>query len=380
MKSALFITIIIPILTFSLSVKCFADETFPPATQQAGSVNTAAATPTQAATSAITAQSPAFPTQVTPTQQIYAPESREGVDVGMTNAQQEMQQQLVTIPPSGAFPATTHGQQNVSQGNEQMSMTTTQAAGQIIAPIAPNDVRLLRSLNDEMARATAVIPVSAVPRISSLTADLSPGASIPAVRVAANNPTFIVFEDITGAPWPLAGPPMNPDPANYFISWYPETPTIYVQPKTGYGQGSFGLMLKDLVSPINIILANNEPDNTATSRIYDARISIRIPLRGPLARKNTVYSVEKIALHDEVLQAFLDGVPVQKAKRLKTDNKRVAIWKLGEKIYVRTQLNTKSIFSKTLSSSDGTHVYEMDLTPFVTLTDMSETVSVAVEL
>lgn len=377
MKSALFTTILIPILTVSLSVKSFADEIFPPSNRQTGIADTTAVTPSLAATSAVTAQSPAFPTQIAPNAQ----ENREGGDTRMTNAQQQMQQQLITTPPSGSFPTTTHGQQTTGQGAEQqMGMTTTQAASQIIAPIAPSDVRLLRGLNDEMARATAVVPVSVVPRISSLTADLSPGASIPAVRVAANNPTFIVFEDITGAPWPLAGPPMNPDPANYFISWYPDTPTLYVQPKTGYGQGSFGLMLKDLVSPINIILANNEPDNTATSRTYDARISIRIPLRGPLAKKNTIYSVEKIALHDEVLQAFLDGVPVQKAKQLKTDNKRVVVWKLGDKIYVRTQLNTKSIFSKTLSSSDGTHVYEMELTPFVTLTDMSETVTVTVEL
>lgn len=77
---------------------------------------------------------------------------------------------------------------------------------------------------------------------------------------------------------------------------------------------------------------------------------------------------------------MLDGIAPDDATRLKTDNPQVKAWRRGDKLYLRTTMESKTQFSKTLSSADGTHVYEMELSPFVALMQQGSTVTVKVEL
>ncbi len=311
------------------------------------------------------------------------------------NSEVNAQRQELLAQPAGTetttamFPKTTNSgspstqaatpSNSASGGKVQQTMTVDEAAKNLVSPLTPDQIKELKGTVDQLSRAKQATIVASVPHISSMVVDLSPGASIPVVRVAAGRPTWIVFEDITGAPWPLAGEPINAQgKSKFFISWYTGTPTVYVQPKISYGNGDLGVVLQNLPVPINIVLANAEPDSTATSRVFDTRINIRIPKRGPMAVNHSVTSIQKIDIYNDTIQAILDGVPPATATRLKTDNAQAAVWKIDDKMYVRTRLETKSAFSSTSSSVDGTHVYVMDLTPFITLSDGGNSVTVKV--
>lgn len=274
-------------------------------------------------------------------------------------------------------------QRRSGSSTEEQMMTTKQALMEKLRPgnMSPEDIREALSTRDQMSASINTPIINSVPVISSQTLTLSPGDAIPVVRVAPGRATYIVFEDITGAPWPLMYPPINHGGANrFYVSGFKDTPIVTVQPLVTYGNGDLGILLKDLPVPISIVLANAEPSAADKAYKYDSRINLRIPRRGPMASKTTITTVNKIALSDPELQSLLDGISPDDAVRLKTDNSRVSAWRRADKLYVRSAMESRTQFSKTLSSADGTHVYEMELSPFITMLDQGSTVTVKVEL
>jgi intracellular multiplication protein IcmK len=268
-------------------------------------------------------------------------------------------------------------------GNQQEMMTTKQALMEGIRPgnLTPEDIREALSARDEISASMNTPVINSVPQITSQTISLSPGDATPVVRVAPGRPTYIVFEDITGAPWPLEYPPINHSGSKrFYVSGFTDKPFVTIQPLVTYGNGDIGVILKNLPVPISLVLANAEP--TAADKVYkyDSRVNIRIPRRGPLASQNTITTVNKIALTDPELQSLLDGIPPKDATRLNTDNKRVSVWRRADKLYVRSAMESRTQFSKTLSSADGTHVYEMEISPFITMMEQGSTITVKVEL
>ncbi|WP_407215190.1 DotH/IcmK family type IV secretion protein [Enterobacter hormaechei] len=95
----------------------------------------------------------------------------------------------------------------------------------------------------------------------------------------------------------------------------------------------------------------------------------------PLWRPQTAGPPE----HFVVFGRKIPRTPID-ASKLKTDNKRVSVWRRADKLYVRSVLESRTQFSKTLSSADGTHVYEMEISPFITMMEQGSTITVKVEL
>jgi intracellular multiplication protein IcmK len=390
---------------FSLSTLGASAAEFPPATAQPKAEQEISLVQASAPTNAAPATQ-AEPQPVTEgAQEVLTEQPPAGTEYPerLSQEQQQMQQSLLEQSPrdqsakATEFPRKTNygsgqsaeqgqGTSAQSQSGQQTksgqlveTMTTAQAVEQMVAPLTPDEIRKVSGLRDGVSRQIATPEVATVPRTSSITVDLSPGASVPVVRVAAGRPTYIIFQDITGAPWPLATAPINAQEKKFYAGWFSGTPTVYIQPRAAYGNGDIGVLLKELPVPINIVLANGETGSKSKSREYDSTIYLRIPKRGPMAPTHSITSVSKIGLYDQDLQSLLDGVPPSQAIKLKTDNPRIAVWKMGKKMYVRTQLSTKSMYSKTLSSADGTHVFEMELSPFVTLLDGDKTLTVKVD-
>ncbi len=66
------------------------------------------------------------------------------------------------------------------------------------------------------------------------------------------------------------------------------------------------------------------------------------------------------------LLTFLDGVPPNGAKALQVTGGPCQAWLLGGHLYLRTSLTVLSpSWLSTMSSPDGTHVYELQKTPVV---------------
>lgn len=250
-----------------------------------------------------------------------------------------------------------------------------------IAPLTPDEIRRLRQEQAEQDRALATPGITAVPRISAQTVSLQPGASLPLVRTAVNWPATVSFIDSTGAPWKILGDPQSGSP-DISVKWMPGTAFMVITAKRDFVNTLVTVGLDGLSVPLQISVMSGEPDTAKKTWTVDARLDLRVPRRGPGAAADAP-SPTRIGLHDDMLQAFLDGVPPSGAKRLKTTGSvpDTAVWQQGDDLYIRSRADIRDEFDTTLSSADGTHLWKLPVTPRVAFSvdGRTEALSIALE-
>lgn len=254
------------------------------------------------------------------------------------------------------------------------------ATGQV-APLNRQQIEDIASAYDQVKRGRAYQPVSVVPRISSQTVNLSPGSSLPLLRTSVSQGSTITFIDNTGAPWKQAAPPFNANEAGFYVAYIPDSNVITVQARRQYDSGSITVYLKGLTVPVVINVNSGEPDVMDKAQVIDSRLDLRLPRRGPDA-KPVVEGDNKIGLYDDELQAFLDGTPPSDAKRLTTTGNvpDTEVWSKGDDMYIRTRSEIRDGFERTLSSGDGTLLYRLPVTPYVTFSVMGKNVPLTINL
>ncbi len=253
-------------------------------------------------------------------------------------------------------------------------------AEESVSPLTPGEVRQLRGRMEEMDQAMIAPQVAVVPRISALTIDLAPGSSLPLVRTAVNYPSSISFIDSTGAPWKLGAAPVVGNGA-FTAYWLPNSPVMVVHATRPYVSGNITVYLEGLSVPIVLNVTSGEPDSTAKTWAVDSRLDLRVPRRGPQAIAGAAPQ-SRIGLHDSTLQAFLDGIPPKEARRLKTSGAvpDTTVWQLGDDLYIRSRADIRDEFEATLSSADGTHLWKLPVTPYVSFSVMGRTSALNVAL
>ncbi|CAG9260885.1 Vesicle coat complex COPII, subunit SEC24/subunit SFB2/subunit SFB3 [Burkholderia diffusa] len=255
-------------------------------------------------------------------------------------------------------------------------------AEQVISPFSSDEIIKLRKGLESSRKAKAYHPVRTVPRISSISLDLAPGSALPIARVMPGEQTTIVFVDSTGAPWPLAAAPRVSDNHYFDVEWLQDTPSIVISAMTSYEDGNIAVFLRGLATPVIVKLATGEPDSSETSRVVDYRLDIRVPGRGPNA-KAPLIGPGRIALYDDTMQAFLDGIPPKDATRVKVHGAvpaRTQIWQLGDAMFVRTSDDIQSAFDESISAADGTRVYRLPPTPYITLSEAGRAVTLQLDV
>ncbi|EDN7229280.1 conjugal transfer protein TraN [Salmonella enterica subsp. enterica] len=249
-----------------------------------------------------------------------------------------------------------------------------------VAPLSRQEVESVKGAIDEEKRGRAWQPVDTVPRISTQTVSLSPGASLPLVRTAVDQPSSIVFMDSTGAPWPLGGPPFNGNNNGFFVQYIPDSGIVSVQALRQYDRGNITVYLKGLNVPVMVNLSSGEPDSGGNAQVIDSRLDLRIPQRGPNA-KALPAGENKIGLYSDLLQAFLDGIPPKEAKRLKVKGvPDTEVWEIGDDLYIRTRAELRDSFEQTLSAGDGTTLYKLPVTPEAAFSVAGKTSYLTIEL
>lgn len=283
--------------------------------------------------------------------------------------------------PTTALPPAPPPPPTVSMTPEEMEPLPAPLA-ELVEPVTPGQVQTLKKKVDGLSRATRSPLVTPVPRISSQTVSLSAGAAIPQVRVFPNVTTTITFSDITGAPWALAAEPANSNDAQMNVRYVDGAPVLYIQPITDYVSGNVTVFLKGLPTPIIINVTSQSPADTRTTVQVDYRLDLRIPKRSPDTPVRRAVASDKIGLYDKDLQAFLDGVPPEEATvvRLRNAPSSMRAWMMGDELVLRTDLELRDEFTRTLSAIDGTHVYVLPVTPELTLSEMGKSRSVYVNL
>jgi intracellular multiplication protein IcmK len=303
----------------------------------------------------------------------------------------------VIAPPVNAFPATSRGPESYGvNGNNGQSAQPgqpsaaaslpappiIQQARDIDSPLSPDEIRELRADFEATHRAESEDPITPVPRISSISVDLSPGGAPPVLHTMRNQPSSIVFLDSTGAPWPLGASPRIASSGYFDVKWLKETAAVVVTATSAYKNSGMEVFLKGLATPIVVQLSSGEPDSKAKTRVVDYRLDLRIPGRGPNAKQNLL-GPSRIGMYDDALQAFLDGVPPSGAKRIGIEGEaptHTEVWELGDSLYLRTPLEIRSAFEQTMASADGTHIYKLDPTPLIMVSDGGENVSLSLDI
>lgn len=246
------------------------------------------------------------------------------------------------LPADGSFGDTAASQQAFTQTVRNMM------------PLTPEQIHTLRILFDESQRAAATDPGTPPrPTSSTIMVDLSPGASPPVIRLRAGYVTSLDFLDSTGQPWPIVAYDIG-NPGAFNIA--PNQPdgksdTILVEAMDQYKSGNLAVMLKGESTPIMLTLLPGQ-------RAVDYRVDLRVPGLGPNAKPELqgLPSTENAQLIN-----FLDGVPPQGATALQVEGSNACqAWMYNGKLYLRTRLAVISpSWTATMSSPDGTHVYEL---------------------
>lgn len=233
-----------------------------------------------------------------------------------------------------------------------------QEGASLDSPLNAGEIRELRGIMADNERAISAPLTSVVPRISSLTVNLSPGASLPLVRTALHNVSVVTFTDVNGN-------------------------MVSVTPLRAWAAGNVTVYLKGLSVPVILNITSGETDTTTLSQEIDCRLDLRIPRQGPASPVVSIPS-EKIALHDATLQAFLDGVPPDDPaiRRLKFSGNvpDTTIWQHGDDLLVRSRAMLRDEFEQTLASADGTRLWKLPVTPLLTFSVNGQSVHVTPEL
>lgn len=237
-------------------------------------------------------------------------------------------------------------------------------------PLSPSQIQILRNLYDATQKAAAVYPgVPPRPTSTSLAVNLSPGSPPPVIRLSSGFVTSLVFVDSTGSPWPIEAYSLG-NPTAFNIQWDKKSNILLVQAITAHRIANMAVLLKGLNTPVMIDL---NPGQAA----MDVRVDLRIPGFGPEAKPS--YSGLP-GVENPFLLNLLDGIPPPGAKNLKASGCDECVWLLDGKLYLRTQYTVLSpAWLSTLSSADGTHVYEMEPAPLILATYNGKTIKLKIE-
>jgi intracellular multiplication protein IcmK len=237
-------------------------------------------------------------------------------------------------------------------------------------PMSPEQIEALHQVYDATQSAIAAPATSPKPMLSSQTVSLSPGSVPPVIRLATGYVSSILFLDETGMPWPITSYNMG-DPKSFNVQWDQESNILMIQGQGPYSTGNMGVTLEGLSTPMMLTLVSDQ-------RVVDYRVDFRIQGRGPKAAASMYASASKTG--SALLMNLLDGVAPQDARPLEVVGGGAQAWLRGDVMFLRTPLTLLSpSYDATMSSADGTKVYQMTATPLVLVSDRGRSTTITIK-
>jgi intracellular multiplication protein IcmK len=219
----------------------------------------------------------------------------------------------------------------------------------------------------EKTQKASVPPAAGQPRgqVRIKTLSLEPGGDPPTVNVASGYVSTITILDATGQPWPIMDIGIG---GNFEVSktgaGTAGTHVVRIMPLTRFGYGNLSVTLQDLSTPIIFKLA-------AGGTTVDYRFDARVPALGPNAKLSLIEH-RQLEAGSAMIMTFLDNSPPPDAKRLRLSgaDARTMAWMMNDRMFVRTPLTMLSpSWDASVSSADGTTVYELNQTPVLLMSD-----------
>lgn len=236
-------------------------------------------------------------------------------------------------------------------------------------PMLPSQIQELHKQYDQTQLAIQT-PANAPPQpvSSTINIDLSPGATPPILRLATGFVTSIVFTDTTGHSWPVADYSLG-NPNGFNIKWDNKTNTLFIQSTKDHISGNMAVRLADLDTPVMISIVTGQKE-------VDYRVDMHVPGIGPNSEAPVLESHVSHATSQSLLSA-LDGVPPAGSIELNVAKDYGRAWMYNGKLLFRTKLTVLSpAWNASVSSPDGTRVYEMMNTPVILASQNGKTIKI----
>lgn len=236
-------------------------------------------------------------------------------------------------------------------------------------PLRPDQIGTLRKQYDqEQLAINSSVNAPPQPVSSTLRVDLSPGATPPIIRLATGFVTSIVFVDSTGQAWPVADYSLG-NPSGFNIKWDNKTNTLFIQSVKTHISGNIAVRLANLDTPVMISIVTGQKE-------VDYRVDVQVPGTGPNAEAPVLETNGSQSAAPALLSA-LDGVPPTGSIELSVAKEYGRAWLYNGKLLFRTKLTLLSpAWSASVSSLDGTKVYELVQTPLILASQNGKTIKI----
>ncbi|MGA2655868.1 MAG: DotH/IcmK family type IV secretion protein [Gammaproteobacteria bacterium] len=239
-------------------------------------------------------------------------------------------------------------------------------------PMTPEQIQALRQAHETTQRAMEA-PAQPVPEptVTSQSVSLAPGTTPPVLRLSTGYVSSVVFLDETGAPWPVSAYSIG-NPNNFNIQWDQKSNLLLIQGQKSYATGNMAVTLHGMNTPVMLTIVTDQGQ-------VDYRVDYRIQGRGPNARGSIMGSAVPQNASATLIN-LLDGIAPQDSEMLSISGGDAQVWLWNNQLYVRTPLTLLSPgWTATLSSADGTHVYQLPVTPMILASQRGESITLKVE-
>lgn len=230
--------------------------------------------------------------------------------------------------------------------------------------------RDLEATKDSASRGANDRPI---PESNRIPIELSTVKPPQVLRVAADMVSTVMFTDATGQPWPIAA--VVPGTKGWVDVKHSadKAPHIFtVTPLESYVMTNLSVWLQDSTTPVIIQVVSDK-------RRVDSLLELMAQSRGPLAKKPSVdFAVSNQAISPEQ-NDIMSGLTPAGATPLKVIGGDARAWVLNNKMYLRSKMMLRAPTARfVFSSSDGTKVYELPVTPVVNMVDEGRSVSLSI--
>ncbi|WP_315923057.1 DotH/IcmK family type IV secretion protein [Mesorhizobium sp. SP-1A] len=259
--------------------------------------------------------------------------------------------------------------------NVDPSDATFQEALKHLAPLTPGQIKQMRQVLDGVDKATGM-PLSPInPITRSIKVSLKSGERPASLKVSPGWVSTLTFSDVTGQPWPVLSI-VNGNPDAYHVQKSvgdESTNIVTISSKQAYVPTNIAINLAGAKVPVVMTLSPSAGE-------VDFRVDAQMDQRGPNAAYDTVGGSSLAPTNDSVMLGFLDGVPPEGARKLKTTDRDVQAWRYDDMLYVRTSKPILSpAFVAKQQNASGVHVFVLKEAPVLIVSDAGRSLYVKID-
>ncbi|MCR5562134.1 MAG: DotH/IcmK family type IV secretion protein [Desulfovibrio sp.] len=282
------------------------------------------------------------------------------------------------------------------------------SALEMAMPLSPEEIWRARDLREAVENAQSPLPAKMC--MESRNLSLIPKGVPQIVRLTHGYSSTLVFQDLTGKPWPILhtvlGNPQafstlspglqaqkidgnshssqssrenakesSPKALAKDVASEPledsdapksQNHMLNIVPLTARANSNLAIALEDAPYPIIVQLITDSP--RSAKRSQDALIVFRLDQKGPLSRSDEPFLASQSLNSSESL-AFIHNDPPKEAARLciKPDLADTRLWKLGQSRYLRTPHALVWPAWKSVTNAEHIRVYELGQSPSLVL-------------